>query len=201
MTHDLFFKRLIETLFEQLFEELLLKVYQRIDVTTITPMKDSFIQKELEQFYSDLLFRVLLDGNEGYLYFLFEHKSYSDPQIAFQMLQYMLAIWMQELEERAEGNLPVILPIVFYHGKEQWQDKSAIIDWIGGEKIDHLLRTFIPQFEFLFYDFSTDGNEPLLGSVKLKAYLQLIKSLYSEDIEQLYSIVVQLEQAEEMNYF
>jgi|SRR5690625_1818553 len=102
MTHDLFFKRLIETLFEQLFEELLLKVYQRIDVTTITPMKDSFIQKELEQFYSDLLFRVLLDGNEGYLYFLFEHKSYSDPQIAFQMLQYMLAIWMRELEEKAE---------------------------------------------------------------------------------------------------
>jgi predicted transposase YdaD len=33
------------------------------------------IEKELEELFSDILYKVNLAGQEAYLYFLFEHKS------------------------------------------------------------------------------------------------------------------------------
>src|SRR5690625_1683786 len=79
-----------------------------IDVTTIVPLRDSFIQKELEAFYSDLLFEVNFKEEKGYLYFLFEHKSYTDETIAFQLLVYMREIWDRQIEkERAESLAPI----------------------------------------------------------------------------------------------
>ena len=45
--------------------------------------------------------------------FLFEHKSYRDPNIAFQLLKYQFYIY----EKREK--IPII-PIVFYHGEKEW---------------------------------------------------------------------------------
>lgn len=61
-----------------------------IDVESIVLLKDSFIQKELRDSYSDSLFSVKIAGEDGYLYFLFEHKSYRKNDIAFQLLGYMM---------------------------------------------------------------------------------------------------------------
>lgn len=63
-----------------------------VDVNTFEPQKDSYINKELEESFSDLLFKVDINEKEGYLYFLFEHKSYEDKVIAFQLLKYMVEI-------------------------------------------------------------------------------------------------------------
>lgn len=64
-----------------------------INVNTLEPQKDSYINKDLEESFSDLLFKVDINEKEGYLYFLFEHKSYEDKGIAFQLLKYMVEIW------------------------------------------------------------------------------------------------------------
>lgn len=96
--HDKFFKEtfshkeVVTDFVNHYFPQEILDI---IDVTTITLQKDSFIQKELEEYYSDLLFHVSFARKEGFLYFLFEHKSYPDEMITFQLLQYMLEIWKQ----------------------------------------------------------------------------------------------------------
>ncbi|TWH55990.1 putative transposase/invertase (TIGR01784 family) [Desulfitobacterium sp. LBE] len=45
-----------------------------VDLETILPQKDSYIDQELQESFSDLLFQVKIHKNEGYLYFLFEHN-------------------------------------------------------------------------------------------------------------------------------
>ncbi|MFD1064426.1 Rpn family recombination-promoting nuclease/putative transposase [Oceanobacillus locisalsi] len=46
-----------------------------IDIDTLAPQNGSFIESELKDSYSDLLFHVQMGDEEGYLYFLFEHKT------------------------------------------------------------------------------------------------------------------------------
>ncbi len=49
------------------------------DLKTLEINKDSFIEKELADYYSDMLYRVnLTDGSQGFIYVLFEHKNYYD---------------------------------------------------------------------------------------------------------------------------
>ena len=172
-----------------------------IDVPSVTPQKDSFIQRDLKEFYSDMLYRASFAGREGYVYILIEHKSYQDSQVVFQLLQYMLSIWQKEMTQTKESFLPVVLPIVFYTGKQQWENRRTIFDWLGGHHVDATLHSFIPNFEFLFYNISSDEKEFLVDSVKLKSYVQLNQSLHEEDMESVYLIVIELDQSGERAFF
>src|SRR5690625_3061430 len=148
--HDKFFKETFsysEVVSDFVKHYLPEEILAIIDVTTIAPVKDSFIQKELESFYSDLLFEVNFKERKGYLYFLFEHKSYTDQTIAFQLLVYMREIWDRQIEKERAESLAPILPILFYQGKESWKRPKTLIDWFEHDDIVSF-RPFIPQFEF-----------------------------------------------------
>ncbi|WP_287036651.1 Rpn family recombination-promoting nuclease/putative transposase [Desulfobacter sp.] len=44
------------------------------------------MEKELADYYSDMLYRVMLrDGSAGCIYLLFEHKSYHDRYVHLQI--------------------------------------------------------------------------------------------------------------------
>ncbi|MCB8818113.1 Rpn family recombination-promoting nuclease/putative transposase [Desulfosporosinus shakirovi] len=44
--------------------------------------------------FSDLLFQTKINHKDGYLYLLFEHKSYPSPKIALQLyLSWLLISW------------------------------------------------------------------------------------------------------------
>lgn len=80
-SHDKFFKEIMGNLdtardfLENYLPESMMRI---VDLDTLQTQKDSFINPELDESYSDLLFQVDILGKKGYLYFLFEHKSYSD---------------------------------------------------------------------------------------------------------------------------
>src|SRR5699024_12536417 len=58
-----------------------------VNTPTLYPEKDSFIDKDMTERFSDLLFSAEIAGKEGYIYFLFEHKSYPDKSVIFQLLK------------------------------------------------------------------------------------------------------------------
>ena len=71
---------------------------------------------------SDLLYTAKYESNRDlYLYLLFEHKSYPEPHIAFHLLRYMIQIWEKDLKNNSSLPLYPIVPLVFYHGKEEWK--------------------------------------------------------------------------------
>ncbi|ABI67501.1 Rpn family recombination-promoting nuclease/putative transposase [Syntrophomonas wolfei] len=118
--HDRFFKETlgkVEVAKDFLNNYLPGNIIKVIDVDTLEPQKDSFINKELQEGFSDLLFKANINNREGYIYFLFEHKSYTRKDIAFQLLRYMMEIWETKSKKEKADELPVIIPLVVYHGK------------------------------------------------------------------------------------
>jgi len=89
--HDKFFK---ETLSHQDAANDFLRYYLpaevavQLDLTATELVNDSFVDTELQTHYSDLLYRVRLQGGrDAYVYTLFEHKSLPDELVAFKLLR------------------------------------------------------------------------------------------------------------------
>ena len=77
-------------------------VAELLDVSSAELVKDSFVDAELHEHFSDLLCQVSLRAEGGaYVYVLFEHKSYPEPLIAFQLLRYMVQVWRNVLAAAA----------------------------------------------------------------------------------------------------
>ncbi|MFO7632953.1 MAG: Rpn family recombination-promoting nuclease/putative transposase [Caldilinea sp.] len=100
--HDRYFR---ETLAHPEAARDFLRYYLPADVAALIDpveppelMRDSFVDAELREHLSDLLYRVQLYGNrDAYIYALIEHKSYPDPDVPFQCLRYMVRIWETHL--------------------------------------------------------------------------------------------------------
>ena len=62
------------------------EIVTMIDLDNIEIEKDSYITKNLQEYFTDLLYKVIIKGEESYIYVLFEHKSYPDKLIWLQLL-------------------------------------------------------------------------------------------------------------------
>ena len=84
--HDKFFKRFFR--YKEITKDFLENylpptIREMVDLDTINLEESNHIDKELKETFSDMLFRVDINGKEGYLYFLFEHKSYGSRHTPF----------------------------------------------------------------------------------------------------------------------
>src|SRR5215813_2862601 len=104
--HDRFFKELLarpETATDFLVNYLPPEIVALLDLSVPELAKDSFIDEELRQHFSDLLYRVKLrSGDDAFVYILFEHKSTPDGWTAFQLLRYEVRIWETERRNGVE---------------------------------------------------------------------------------------------------
>jgi predicted transposase/invertase (TIGR01784 family) len=98
--HDRFFKDLLsrpKAATDFLSNYLPPEIAAPLDLSAPEIVKDSFIDEELRQHFSDLLYRVnLKSGGDALVYILFEHKSGPDEWVAFQLLRYEVRIWESE---------------------------------------------------------------------------------------------------------
>ena len=105
--HDHFFKATFsrrETALDFVQGYLPPEVVQVLDLTAFEISKDSFIDSKLKEHFSDILYKVgLQNGGEAYIYLLFEHKSYPDDYVAFQLLRYMVRIWEQQQQQHTKN--------------------------------------------------------------------------------------------------
>jgi len=142
--------------------------------------KDSFVDKELREHFSDIIYQVdLKQGDSAYIYLLFEHKSYSEPLIALHLLRYMIKIWEQGVKQGKARPFAPIIPIVVYHGKSKWNagpDFYALFDLPDG------LQAYMPNFRYLLCNLSHCSDEEIKGTVTLKAAFLLLKHIFSDDL-------------------
>ncbi len=126
--HDRFFKTTFarrETALSFLQTYLPAEIVQVFDFSTFEISKDTFVDSEFKDSYSDILYKVgLHSGGQSCIYILFEHKSYQDKLVAFQMLKYMVNIWDQQRQQNKEQKtkqkypLKPIFPLLVYHGQK-----------------------------------------------------------------------------------
>ena len=85
------------------------------DLTTLKLEPNSFIDDDLRQYYSDLLWSVKTQEGVGYIYVVIEHQSKPEELMAFRMMRYSIAA-MQNHLDAGYKELPLVLPMLFYHG-------------------------------------------------------------------------------------
>jgi Putative transposase, YhgA-like len=150
----------------------------KFDYDSLELCDNTYITSELANYYSDRLWSIRFKGSKEKQYFLllFEHKSYVPRRIHLQLLRYMVEDWtkqienqllaLQEAKKLGEKKLPkirikVILPIVLYHGKNEW--KVPKFEDMFGKVADYLKR-FLPIFEFIVVDLSKYSDKAIMDT-------------------------------------
>lgn len=118
--HDAFFKQVLshpDNARDFMEIHLPPALLQRCDLNSLQITPASFVDEELRSLHSDVLFSVKTDNGTGYIYCLIEHQSTPDKFITFRLIRYALSAMNNHLK-RGFNKLPLVIPILFYHGKE-----------------------------------------------------------------------------------
>ncbi len=147
-------------------------------------IEDSFVDEELKEHFSDMLLRVRLKTRgEAFIYVLLEHKSSPDPWVALQLLRYLVRIW-EKAQRDGEKKLPIVFPVVFYHGRTKWRvskEFSALFDFKGELKE---LRGYVPEFVYHLCDLAEFEDEELKGEFTFQAAMRLLKYIFRQELHE-----------------
>ena len=117
--HDAVFKQFLmhaETARDFLEIHLPVELRELCDLNTLHLESGSFIEESLKGHSTDVLYSVQMQGNPGYLHVVIEHQSKPDKKMTFRMMRYSIAAMHRHLEADHD-KLPLVVPILFYHGK------------------------------------------------------------------------------------
>ncbi|MDY0222978.1 MAG: Rpn family recombination-promoting nuclease/putative transposase [Desulfobacterium sp.] len=160
------------------------KVLDLVDMSTLEISKDSFIEKELADYYSDILYQVTLsDGSAGSIYLLFEHKSYHDRYVHLQLLEYMVKIWRLHIKQHKGEpiSLPIVIPLLICHGRQEWPEGTMRLTSMLSGPVDELLG-YIPDFGFELYDLNRFSDDQIKGTVMGRVMMLLFKYMYKQEL-------------------
>ncbi len=185
--HDLFFQESWTnvSLVRSFLEEYLPPgIRSLICLDSLTICKDSFIEPDMREYYSDMLYQVRLEEYNGFLYFLFEHKSHPEKRIFLQLLRYMLSIWdlfLKQSDDPAKTmKLPIVIPLVVYHGKLSWNMPERFFQCFQGVSPDTM--ECIPDFRYLLHDLSRYTDDEIKGEVMTQITLRILKHAYDDNL-------------------
>ncbi len=85
------------------------------ELDSLQLVSGSFVEEDLRASYSDILYSLRTRHGPA-MYALIEHQSTPDKLMAFRLLRYALAAMQRHLDA-GHDTLPLVVPILFYHGK------------------------------------------------------------------------------------
>lgn len=183
--HDKFFKETFgqpEIARDFLAHYLPAQILPLLDLSQIELEKESFIDPELQEHFSDLLYSAPLVDGKGlvFIYLLMEHKSYFDSLTPLQLLGYMVRFWERRIRQ-GEKSLEPIIPLVLYHGRERWAGSQRLGDLYQGP---HELRPYLPDFTYQLTDLSRHSDEEIKGEVLTQIALRLFHAIFDPQLGQ-----------------
>ncbi len=181
--HDKFFKELLgrpEIAADFLRYYLPAEVAAVLDVSAPEPVREAFVDDELQEHFADLLYRVRLrEGREAFVFMLFEHKSAPDRWVAFQALRYQVHLW-ERLRAEGVNELPPVYTVIFYHGESPWRSPLNFRALVAIDADSPLLK-HIPEFECYLLDTAELEAVELRGAPHLQIGLLLFRDLSKRD--------------------
>ncbi len=120
---------------------------------------------------------------------IFEHQSSVDPTMAFRMLRYTVRTWERWLREptnRRKGRLPLVLPVVLYHGARPWSAAKDLAALVGPASappaLAETLAKIRPHATYQLLDLRETEESALQGSWPGLLCLWLFKAHTSGDL-------------------
>ena len=166
------------------------EILKQMDFRKVKLENQSFIDEELKQHFSDIVYTCPTKSGNLCITILFEHKSYPVKNIQIQLLTYMTNIWRNNLKQNV-GITPII-PILFYHGRNKWKYRRFEELF---HNLPHFLKLFLPDFDYILVDLNQMTDEeiqkekfrkvPLIMAVSVmkhifndKDFHNILKNLY-----------------------
>ncbi len=93
----------------------------------------------------------------------------------------MVNIWELFLKQNKKAKyLPVIIPLVIYHGRYKWKISKKFISLF---KNTTDLEEYIPGFSYNLYDISHIPDEEIKGTVKLRILFTALKYIFTPELK------------------
>ena len=117
--HDSYFKQIFSKKNQviDLLQGTLPDLSKNIKFDSLKIDNNSYINKELDTEYTDLVYNCFYGNEKIKIALIFEHKSKKETFIELQLLHYILSIWLYNIKQKEE--LMPVIPIIFHHGKDK----------------------------------------------------------------------------------
>lgn len=143
LKHDQIFRKSMENPLvshEFLATHLPKDILALMDISTVKLENTSFVELDLTDKYSDVIFSAKFNNTDGYIYLLLEHQSAADPFMAFRLFKYMTNICDRYLTENPGAkHLPLIYPLIYFNGIQKYNVSRNLWDLF---KSSELAREF-----------------------------------------------------------
>jgi len=185
--HDAFFKKVMsdpQSAGQFLHEHLPPDVAALLSEDPPELQSGSFVDEDLAQHHTDLLFRVKLrESGEALAYVLVEHKSAPDPLARLQLLRYVTRVLVQWHRENKRLPLPAVVPLIAHHGPSGWSFSTDFTDMYGS--VAHPLRPYLVTFRHALIDLARIDDRALSQHLRLRAFLKALKYILREDLPEV----------------
>ena len=166
--HDRLFKRVMsdEANVRKFIKEFLPKdISNQIDLKEMKLIPTEKI-KGYNKYYMDIAVECKISDTKGQLYFVFEHKSYPDPGVLLQILNYMTVTW----DEQKKKNKPLIpiIPVVIYHGSSSWNVTTHFQGQF--DSLNESIKPYVPEFNYVLVDLTQIPNKEIEQRAKIHPF-------------------------------
>ena len=153
------------------------------------PLPGTFVDENLRQHHSDVLFRLHLKARrDAFAYVLVEHKSSPDPGARLQLLRYIVRLLTDLYEQnRRRLPLPLVLPMLVHQGPEGWKHSCEFTDLFG--IVPAPLQPYLPSFRHAMLDLASIDNARLSSEVRLRNFLRTLQLGRHPDLNSHFGIL------------
>ena len=180
--HDKFFKDAfsrVQTVQSFIGHYLLPKEAALIDLSTLEAVKDSHINPELLELFSDAVYAASTPDKTERVYLLFEHKSYPDPMVGVQLEKNIGMVLQYHQRQHAGEGIPVIFTTVICHGETcSIPCKGPVWRFVPFQEC----QPFFPDLRFTFIDLQAMDDDQIKGDPYLRVLFLTLKYIHSPDL-------------------
>ena len=180
LMHDEFYRKVFSKRenIKDLLRNALPKQYaDKIDMSSIKLLKESFVDEKLRSSYSDMLIDVKIGDKDAKCYILIEHKANYNKFTLLQMLKYLVRVWDEQIRDGANSLTPII-PMLVYHGKSKWDNDRDLTMCFNPDVTDKDFADFIPKFKYVLFDLNQISDEQMKGNVEYMTSVVLMKHIH-----------------------
>ena len=199
--HDHFFrdimtdKRVARDFFEA---HLPADLRQIVDLNILEMLPESNTDGFQRESIADLVFKTKIHGLDAYLALMVEHQSSPDPIMALRCEKYRCDfLWQYIKQNPGTKTIPLVVPIVLYHGRQTWKFSTDVRDMIDAPK--HL----VDQYGFkpyLLVDLNTIDDEALKQHAWSGVMDLALKHIFARDVlphlKDMLTLLQQLDQTD-----
>jgi hypothetical protein len=156
--NDSFFHKIIDTPgnARDFMERVLpIRLKNQLDLANIEIEDTKYVSNQFRKGFSDIVVKTSLKTKKGKkksvdIYFIIEHKTEGRAEIFIQVLKYMVFEWEKDYNN---NKLPrIIIPVVFYHGADQWKVPLSFADQFD---VEDELKPFLLDYRYVLFDTNT----------------------------------------------